>query len=54
MLIGVGVSCRLLVIYLHFVADELPRLGKREPSFLLCCTCNYVVSVWRDSSFLGA
>ena len=30
----------------------LPRLGKREPIFLLSSTCNYVVSVRRGFLFL--
>ena len=34
------------------VADQLPRLGKRELIWLLSFTCNYVVSVRRGFLFL--
>ena len=34
-----------LVIYMQAVADQLPRLGKRELFLLLSFTCSYVVSV---------
>ena len=34
------------------VADQLPRLGKRELICQLSFTCNYVVSVWRGFLFL--
>ena len=34
------------------VADQLPRLWKREIFFLLSFTCNYVVSVRRGVLFL--
>ena len=56
MLFGVGVSCRcfcilVLVIYMQAVADQLPRLGKRELICLLSFTSNYVVSVWRGFLF---
>ena len=55
MLIGVGVSCLILysiVSYLlKVVADQLPRLGKRELTYLLSFTCNYV-SVRRGFLFL--
>ena len=34
------------------MADQLPRLGKRELICLLLFTCNYVVSVWRGFLFL--
>ena len=58
MLIGVGVSCRILhsiVSYLYAtVADRLARLGKTElvQSFLLSFICYYVVSVRRGFFFL--
>ena len=55
MLFGVDVSCRILysiVIYMQTVADQIPRLGKREPICLLWITCNYVVSVRRGFLFL--
>ena len=42
----------LLVIYMEAVADQLPRLGKRELICLLSFTCNYVVSVRRGFLFL--
>ena len=42
----------VLVIYMCAVADQLPRLGKRELICLLSFTCNYVVSVRRGSLFL--
>ena len=38
--------------YLYVVADQLPRLGKRELICLLSFTCNYVVSVRRGFLFL--
>ena len=41
----------LLVIYMLAVADQLPRLGKRELICLLLFTCNYVVSVRRGFCF---
>ena len=34
------------------VADQLPRLGKRELICLLLFTCNYVCFVWRGFLFL--
>ena len=40
----------LLVIYMSAVADQLPRLGKREQICLLPFTCSYVVS--RQRGFL--
>ena len=45
MLFGVGVSCRILYSIVSYVADQLPRLGKRELICLLSFACNYVVSV---------
>ena len=42
----------VFVIYMWAVADQLPRLGKRELICLLSFTCNYVVSVWRGSLVL--
>ena len=42
----------LLVIYILAVADQLPRFGKRELTFLQAFTCNYVVSVRRGFLFL--
>ena len=49
MLFEVDVLCRiflpLLIIYMLSVADQLPRLRKRELICLLSFTCNYVVSV---------
>ena len=51
MLFGVGILCCVswsIVSYLLYaVADQLPRLGKREPVVLLLFTCNFVVSVRR-------
>ena len=38
----------MLVIYMQAVADQLPRLGKRESKFV----CNYVVSVRKGFLFL--
>ena len=40
------------VFYMQAVADQLPRLGKREVACLLSLTCNYVVSVRRGFFFL--
>ena len=37
---------------MYAVADQLPRLGKRELICLLSVTCNYVVSVWNGFRFL--
>ena len=42
----------LLVIYMKVVADQFPRLGKRELICLLSITCNDVVSVERGFLFL--
>ena len=42
----------MLVIYMEVVADQLPRLGKRELICLLSFACNYVVSVRRGFLFL--
>ena len=39
-------------LYVLAVADQLPRLGKRELAFLLSFTCNYIVSVRRGFLFL--
>ena len=44
----------LLVIYMQAVADQLPRLGKRELICLLSFASNYVVSVRRGFLFLLA
>ena len=52
MLFGVVFCILLLDIYMQDVADQLPRLGKRELFFLLWFTCNYVVSVRRGFFFL--
>ena len=41
-----------LVINMQAVADQLPRLGKRELICLLSFTCNYVVSVREGFLFL--
>ena len=55
MLFGVGILCCVswsIVSYLLYtVADQLPRLGKRELVFLLLFTCNFVVSVRRRFLF---
>ena len=41
-----------IVSYLNVaVADQLPRLGKRELSCLLLFTCNYAISVRRGFLF---
>ena len=42
----------LLVIYMYAIADQLPRLDKRELICLLSFTCKYVVSVRRGFLFL--
>ena len=52
MLFGVGACILLLVIHMKAVADQLPRLGKKELICLLSFTCNHVVLVWRDFLFL--
>ena len=44
----------LIVVYMSAVADQLPRLGKRELICLLSFICNYVVSDWRGFLFLVA
>ena len=43
---------RSFVQYLQVVADNLPRLGKRELICQLSFTCNNVVSVRRGFLFL--
>ena len=48
------VFCILLIVdYMLAVADQLPRLGKRELICLLSFTCNYAVSVREVSSSSG-
>ena len=52
MLFGVGVLWFFLYfivnyLYMYAVADQLPRLGKRELNCLPSCTFNYVVTVRR-------
>ena len=42
----------LLVIYMQALVNQLPRLGKRELTYLLFFTCN-VVSVGGVSSSSG-
>ena len=42
----------LLVIYMLVIADQLPRLGKRELICLLSFTCNYLISVRRGFLFV--
>ena len=50
MLFGVGVSCRILYyvvsyLYVSYIAEQLPRMGKRELICLLSFTYNYVASL---------
>ena len=39
-----------VTLFMLYVTDQLPRLGKRE--LVYTCTCNYVVSIRRGFLFL--